>query len=338
MEGGDIAEWASNDIKTIEVTHGFGNARYRLKVRKFVTMPGDKEAERWSDGNGELRTHPIPPYAIADMKEAVRELHGYMDRSIWEFIKANVSPRSEPVLWNTYCAAVKQAEQAPCERERELLQATLRLWVAARMTSNVEWICGEETLGIPQVVDTSSPWFLHLPKPAVMCSQCEIISYSTLLRPYRKKLLSLLQAMIQANQKRYWYTIYLTLFLLLHSCAMITRRDEDLAKQMGAPSRFLNPSSISEHHIGSRTMLAHFHYLNKGAEVFSLACSPEKHEEVMEATGLDRDQLRVIITSVESLKGKEDEIRQIKENKNYGHDYYFVSQLFDKDWRSAPIA
>ena len=31
-------------------------------------------------------------------------------------------------------------------------------------------------------------------------------------------------------------------------------------------------------------------------------------------------------------------IRAIRQDKNYGDDYYFVSQLFDKHWTPTPIA
>ncbi|KAI9696522.1 MAG: hypothetical protein M1820_008150 [Bogoriella megaspora] len=337
MEGGEITEWASSDIRTIEVTHGFGSARYKLRVREFIPIPGDKMAERWTDGYGNLKEHPIPHYAIADKKEAEGELHRYMDESIWDFIKDSVN-WDDPLLRLTYRAAVYRAEWAPDEKERKLLQSTLRLWVAARMTSNVEWICGEETLGIPRVDDELSPWFKHLPKPAVMCSQCEIISYTTLLRPYRKQLLSHLQSVIQANKREYWYTIYLTLFLLLHSCAMITRRDEELARQMMYSDQFCNPLSITEHHVGSKTMLAYFHYLNKGAEVFSMVRSPDKRQAVMEAAGLKEEQLGIIEETSELLEEKRNEFHSIKEKKEYGHDYYFISQLFEKEWRPSPTA
>jgi hypothetical protein len=99
------------------------------------------------------------------------------------------------------------------------------------MTSNVEWICGDETLGIPIVSDKLSPWHGQRPIPAVMCSQLEIIAYSTLLQPFRDELLERLEKLIKANKRYYWYTIYLTMFLLLHSCAMITRRDQEVARQ-----------------------------------------------------------------------------------------------------------
>ena len=70
--------------------------------------------------------------------------------------------------------------------------------------------------------------------------------------------------------------------------------------------RFCNPSSIEEHHLGCAIMLAHFHYLNKGVEVFSLACNPGGHQiqELMKVAELKEDQLRVVTTVAEMLKAK----------------------------------
>ena len=116
--------------------------------------------------------------------------------------------------------------------ERTLLTSALRLWCAVRKTSHPEWICGEETLGTPRVDDPSSLWFNNLPIPPVMVAQYEMIAYSKLLRPLSKSVLDQLQSLIIANKRKHWLTIYLTLFMLLHSCAMVTRRDKEYAVQL----------------------------------------------------------------------------------------------------------
>lgn len=116
--------------------------------------------------------------------------------------------------------------------ERILLTNTLRVWVAARMFSKTEWLCGDDTLDMMPVVDPSSPYFGRLPIPPVMSAQIQIIGYSKIVRPLKKIVLDQLHALILANQRRNWLTIYLTLFVLLHSCSMMTRRNEEYARQL----------------------------------------------------------------------------------------------------------
>ena len=118
-----------------------------------------------------------------------------------------------------------------------MLRTALCLWVAARKTSNTEWLCGEETLGTAAVKDQSSPYFNRRPIPPVINAQFTVISYSTLLRPWSKAVLSLLQDFVIDNKRKNWFTIYLTLFILLHSCSMITRRDAEYAKQISLKVR-----------------------------------------------------------------------------------------------------
>lgn len=118
-----------------------------------------------------------------------------------------------------------------------MLGSALRLWFAARKTSNSEWLCGTETLGTPPVTDPSSPYFARRPIPPLINAQFQVISYSTLLRPFSKAVLSQLQAFITANKRKHWLTIYLTLFILLHSCSLITRRNAQYARQLGLKVR-----------------------------------------------------------------------------------------------------
>ena len=94
-----------------------------------------------------------------------------------------------------------------------------------------ENICSQEKLG--QVVDDpSSPYYGIVPVAPVICAQLEVITFSTLQRPLMTKVLRQLKALLLANDRRNWFTIYLGLFILLHSCSMTSRRDEEYARQM----------------------------------------------------------------------------------------------------------
>ena len=94
-----------------------------------------------------------------------------------------------------------------------------------------ENICSEEKVGTI-VEDRSSPYFGTVPVAPVICAQLEVIIFSTLQRPLMDSVLKQLQNMIIMNDRQNWFTVYLTLFLLLHSCSMTTKRDEEYARQM----------------------------------------------------------------------------------------------------------
>jgi len=67
--------------------------------------------------------------------------------------------------------------------------------------------------------------------PVIMIAQMECILYTTVLRPMHKKVLDQLNYLVKENKRQYWLTIYLTMFILLHSCAMVSRRDWEVARQ-----------------------------------------------------------------------------------------------------------
>lgn len=107
----------------------------------------------------------------------------------------------------------------------------MRVWVACRKISNPEHLCGSEKLGADAVHDPGSPFHGVVPMPVIMIAQMELIMFSKILRPVSKRLLDTLQTLIVERKHCYWYTIYLCCFILFHSCATLTKRDEETARQ-----------------------------------------------------------------------------------------------------------
>lgn len=108
-----------------------------------------------------------------------------------------------------------------------------RLWVVCRLTSNPIFICGPETLGGTPITDSNSKYFGRVPMPKIMTAQFECIEYTNFLRPWSKAVLKQLNDMVLAKKREYWFTIYLAMFVLLHSCSMVTRRDKETAGKWG---------------------------------------------------------------------------------------------------------
>lgn len=94
------------------------------------------------------------------------------------------------------------------------------------MESNRGRICGPETLGmVPQNWDEKARNFGTYLIPPVMQAQIEIITTDRLLIPMKRKVLKALEQLIQRNQIGSWFTIYLSAFILLHNCTLLTRAE-----------------------------------------------------------------------------------------------------------------
>ncbi|CAG9983848.1 unnamed protein product [Clonostachys byssicola] len=272
MEMIDISEWASDNVRTINMSVRYLNAPYELKVREFVPIRGDMLEEQWPTKNGQVVHYPLPAYGIATMEEAAVSIGKMIEREISNFIQATLHERvSNGFVWDTYMTAFRRAGNAPTGEERSLLNLTLRLWVLCRINCNSEHIVGEDKLDTPTVVDPDSPYHDSVPASPVLNAQLECIYYTKFLRPWSESVLQLLRSLMEANRREYWLTIYLTLFLLLHSCSMTTRRDKEYASQISLPATFCNPKGINEHNYGSKTLLAQFHMALKGGLPFQQA-------------------------------------------------------------------
>jgi len=69
--------------------------------------------------------------------------------------------------------------------------------------------------------------------PPVLSAQMEVIVTVMILQPAKKEVLKLLKELIEENQRSSWFTIYLCIFILLHSCALLTAGDNKKARKQG---------------------------------------------------------------------------------------------------------
>ncbi|KAF8846805.1 hypothetical protein BDZ45DRAFT_608397 [Acephala macrosclerotiorum] len=342
MELIDITTWASEETKTIVISQIFLDAPYQVKVKEFVPVEGDMLEEQWNSGSV-VKSHKIPRYALADMEETAQMLQDFIDKSVAKYILGALAPRNsgkteDELLYYTYMAAFKHIHEAKVKRS--LLQDCFRLWVGCRKTSNPHHISGDDKLGGEKVDDPSSPFFECVPMPVIMIAQMECIMYTKILRPLSKKVLDSLNDLVKDNKRKYWLTIYFTIFILLHSCSMITKRDEETAKQYGlqARARYANLRSIQGHHAGAKTMLAHFHWLNKGALPFSLAVDSGNVAKLMAEAELTAEQSEFVHRTAFLVQERATLMKTIREEQEFGHDFYWISQLYDEEWLPGPSA
>lgn len=328
-------DWVGYDVREIVVSPIQIYAPFRFAVRRFIPAEGDLMEEQWVSRDGRKKgSIPLAPYAVADMHSTAAGMKEYVERNISNFIATTVG-NEDLLLWETYTQAFRHIGSANTLEERSLLSNTFRLWVICRLISNPVHICGDEKLGQQPVL--SSGESLHdgrVPMPVIMTAQFECINYTKFLRPWSKCVLKQLNELVLAKRREYWLTIYYSMFVLLHSCAMMTRRDEETARQYGMVTRYANPESIRAHHTGAQTMLAHFHFINKGVIPFSLPHNAAGKQELAKAANLTDEQVEFVWRTARLVHDPErvTKMRHIRERGEVGHDLYWVSMLYDKEW------
>jgi len=329
MEISDIRDWDSTEIKTIAITQDVGGKSYNLKVRKFIPVEGDALERRWKTAGVE-QTFKCAPYAIADMKEAGRTLSHFADRTLESTI-CHYIDETDTLLRSTYHMAYRYSMFVESEKERHLLRCVFRLWCASRMESRSDRICSNETLGMePGNYEPACPNSGIILVPPVLSAQMEIIVTTMILQPMKKEVLQGLKYLIQENQRRYWFTIYLCMFILLHSCALLSAGDEKKARKQGLAHRFFRQSLVEGLHNGSKILLAYFHYCNKGSHPFMVDWeSPEQRAKAE----LNAEQVEFMKTTAVEIKKRAPVFQKIREDRDFGHELYFLAQLYDHDWK-----
>ncbi|KAL4941730.1 hypothetical protein BDV06DRAFT_212435 [Aspergillus oleicola] len=334
----DITDWASSEIKTITLCQNNAEAPYEVQVREFVPLEGDMLELTWDSGHG-VRRHKMPQYALADMESAAKALKWLTSTYVVQYIVGTVG-NLDDLIWQTYYFAFRYQAKGKPPKEKALVADCLKFWVGCRKTSNPEHIRTPDALGSAPVNDPNSPFHTRVPMPAIMIAQMECIMYSRILRPLAHRVLTGLRELVTANKREHWLTIYLTSFILLHSCAMLTRRDWETAREFDMQDIYANLIGIQGMQAGMQNMLAHFHFLNKGVLPFHLTYDEKSLRSLAAAADLDSEELEFVRRTSEFVNhpARVARMAEVRANREYGNDMFWISQLYDSEWRPGPTA
>ncbi|KOS16693.1 hypothetical protein ESCO_004864 [Escovopsis weberi] len=239
---------------------------------------------------------------------------------------------SDDILYKTYLQACQMCrEQSISLDAKDVLSSTLRLWVSVRLSTTSEFIIGEETLGMPRdILDETSPSPGRIPVPPVLSAQMDLILIHHIQTKLRRELLDKLQKLIRQNKQSSWLVVYLVTFILLHNASLITAHDARYARKHGMKRRFAREDKVQEYHLGANILLAHFHYCNKGIHPFSDAC---RDQDLRTLADLDDNKIRFVRATRNYAQQHKREWEEIRANGAYENDFYFVSQLFEENWK-----
>ncbi|KAK3341164.1 hypothetical protein B0T25DRAFT_464856, partial [Lasiosphaeria hispida] len=327
----DIGSWAAADSRVIHVTEGYTGRSVRLQVRRFQPQDGDKLDRSWVSG-GVVQSVTIPPFAIVDMESAKSAFDDYIKRGLMDCCKRLLGPQEE-LLWKTYALAIKtMGSPSTNEAERKLLVSTLDLWMSVRLTTKSFEIVGDDTLDMPRdlIQDHSNPLHGKIPLPPVMGAQIDSVLIHQIQPHLRRRTLEELQKMTQDKKQKTWLTTYLVTFILLHNIALITKHDADYARKHGIKRRFAREDNVKEYNLGANTLLAYFHYCNKGIYPFSAEC---KDQDLQSLAELDEDAMLFVKYTRQFASKNNRHWEDLWHEENYESEYYYVSQLFEQNWQ-----
>ncbi|KAK1250806.1 hypothetical protein MKX07_005361 [Trichoderma sp. CBMAI-0711] len=324
-----IQLWASREVKVIYISVGFSNRYMPLQVRRFVPRDGDKLERTW-DYRGAKKSVIIPPYALIDLEAGKSAYTRYIRDSMTDIFR-NMLGDSENLLYKTYLQAWHMWKDPATPPETfDLLNWTLRLWIAVRLSTTSAFIAGKEKLGMAtDILDETSPNPGKIPLPPVLGAQMDMILIQHIQTKLRHELLDNLQKVMLKNKPSSWLVTYLVAFILLHNVALITKHDASYARKHGMNRRFAREAKVQEYHLGANIILAHFHYCNKGVAPFSDDCDDQ---DLRTLAHLDEDKIQFVRATRAYVQRHKRDWEQIRAQGEVENDFFFVSQLFDEKW------
>ncbi|KAK3336155.1 hypothetical protein B0T19DRAFT_395938 [Cercophora scortea] len=332
----DIGSWASSDYRTIRVTEGYTGKSVELLVREFNPQDGDKLYRTWvSPGpNGKRWKVEIPRYAIVNMEAAKDAFDTYIREGMVPCCQHFLDSR-ENLFWRTYSLAIHTiGDPSINESERTLLISTLNLWMSVRLTTKSFHIVGQEMLGMKKdiIKDPTSADCGKIPLPPVMGAQIDSILIHQIQPHLRQRTLEELQKLTQEKKTRTWLVTYLVTFILLHNIALITKHDADYAIKHALSTRFAREDNVKEYNLGANTLLAYFHYCNKGVYPFSADCRDQDLQGLAE---LNQDGMSLVKYTRQYASATEQQTRWegLWDKQEVWDEFYYVSQLFEQNWQ-----
>lgn len=325
-----IQLWAEREVKVIHISVYFSNSFLPLPVRKFVPQEGDKLERTW-DYQGTKKSVAIPPYALVDLEAGKSAYTRYIRDSMTDIFR-NFLGDTDSLLYKTYLQAWHMWKDPNISTESfELLNWTLRLWIAVRLSTTSCFIAGNEKLGMStDILDQTNPNPGKIPLPPVLGAQMDMILIQHIQSKLRHELLDNLQKVMLKNKPSSWLVTYLVTFILLHNVALITKHDAAYARKHGMKRRYAREEKVQEYHLGANIILAHFHYCNKGIVPFSEEC---EDQDLRTLAHLDEEKIKFVRATRAHIQRHKQDWEDMRARKAYEEDYFFVSQLFEEKWQ-----
>ncbi|KAM0558337.1 hypothetical protein ACHAPJ_005031 [Fusarium lateritium] len=215
---------------------------------------------------------------------------------------------------------------------------------------------------VPETEDESYPLYGKVSVPRMVVAQFDNLNYNEVLERYKERLLKDIDWLFGQDKNRWWFTIYLVVFILLREASRMTAdRYRHARANYGSKLRYSIPSFVESLHESCNNILTHWHYYNcnkwpghkltddkRSAHFESL--EPE-YSDLIRQTRKDPEvrkqlsywkQYREDNGKVESITPREypgstgTRYTGRQDKFDWDHSLYWVAQMFEKDWYSHP--
>ncbi|KAL8288366.1 hypothetical protein RB597_000469 [Gaeumannomyces tritici] len=232
----------------------------RFAVHRFRPKEGDVLHRRWKTRDNVPMITEMTPFALNDINQSAADLDQFISDHVFEAMRAAVQD-SELIVRETYEMAIDYFRSLePEHEERIFLGHLFRLWFAMRLTTGSAYISGQDKLDMFPEAHPDYPLGERISLPRMITAQVDSILSTKFLKPGTTKVTKCLEKFLRSNDPAYWFSLYLSIFIILHEISVATKDRGRYARDNQLPTRFSLPSVVREQHFGANNLLAHWHY------------------------------------------------------------------------------
>ncbi|KAI1076678.1 hypothetical protein F5B20DRAFT_584098 [Whalleya microplaca] len=355
-------DWTSEQTPTIKIILAKYEHPFEAEVRRFKPNSTDITWRNWVDPAGNLRRINIEPYALANISKTAAEYSAYVfenaNLAVRQYTK---NPTVNELVRKTYAAALdytRKLEEYPMDYKdvnpAYFLLRYFRLWFTIRKlsvnflfcldgsidetgnTTGSAFLVGNDAarLHMQGEADYDCPYRGMVSLPRMVTAQFDSLAYETILAPQRKLVLEGLSKMMQSQDQQYFFTIYLTVFMLLHEVSAISADRRRHARDNRSPHRYTLAPFVESLQEGANIILGHWHYYKRDIDPHVVTKEAKKKAEKSVWGGLGPDEAQLLAETCQAYN----EIKRepvVGEGMTWEDDLYFVSHMFDDKWKPS---
>ncbi|KAK4203007.1 hypothetical protein QBC40DRAFT_337852 [Triangularia verruculosa] len=337
--------WAGDDTRprTIVLSYPFKKqgagegAIVSVQCRKFIPCEWDVMEEPWPLPHGRAITMKSTPFACYDDGTTVTAVAGYIQSTKEALLHESLDGVSDELLLLSTAEAIRY-----CLKFKDSSVAIAMNIRAASFFSRTKMIItGTNVLDLPYFYDSRFLVNGGYPVPSMIDYQIDYMAITYMWGQMEMLVKQLKKLIFSKNQRKSWYEVYLTVFVLLQSLETVQARQIDIIRRYepegGEPlskARNIGNRMMQEWKHSAKTLIYHYRAVLKGMVPFAATWN-DKHATVLRRDcGLDEKALQYVQQMSDIIGGRLGFLKQLT-NEGVDNDaakpLAWIAQLYVDD-------
>ncbi|KAH6855479.1 hypothetical protein B0I37DRAFT_57262 [Chaetomium sp. MPI-CAGE-AT-0009] len=313
------------------LTQGFGEGIHNalcLRVARFEPVgPEDRTAYFWTDNQGRLRKHEMPPYFISDLDYARTSVLTFL-RDARDIYIDKLLGTGDPLIRRTFDIA----REFSADGKSPLISDALDAWVSGRFIED-HWkvFCGGLQIGATVTEEPGHPYHGFIPVTPIMDTQLDDLVIRVLIKPRLASFLARLKNKLAEKRRENWLELFLATFIMMSNIGWVIKDMIAMTTWKGLKPGNRGGVLTQGYMHACKTMLAHFHFACAGSVPLTMdfdkmsGCDNAYH-------GMTPDQLEYVKFVRTEIVRQRTKLSRWKDLSMYNDDAYWVYQLLCQDW------